>query len=161
MKGLSTLERVILETIGMESLTSEKILRDSGLHPNVCSNLLQSLVMRGFLKTNGVTYQINKHIPESIKEEVNSNESKHAESLEMIEALLEIENNKLFRLQKIALDERDLKIFHAMLVNLDSFLKESHQKSSSIIALKNRQVIFWGYASFEKLMNQLVAGGMR
>jgi len=161
MKGLSTLERVILETIGMESLTSEKILRDSGLHPNVCANLLQSLVMRGFLKTNGVIYQINKHISESIKEEVNSNDSKHAESLEMIEAILEIEKNKLFRLQKIALDEKDLKIFHAMLLNLDSFLKEAHIKSSSMIAIKNRQVIFWGYASLEKLMNQLVVGGPR
>jgi hypothetical protein len=161
MKGLSTLERVILETIGMESLTSEKILRDSGLHPNVCSNLLQSLVMRGFLKTNGVAYQINKKIPELMMEEVNSKDSKHAESLEMIEAILEIENNKFFRLQKIALDEKDLKIFHAMLLNLDSFLKEAHQKSSSLIAFKNRQVVFWGYTSLERLMNQLVAGGPR
>ena len=62
---------------------------------------------------------------------------------------------------KFDLDEKDLKIFHAMLLHLDSFLKEAHIKSSSMIAIKNRQVIFWGYASLEKLMNQLVVGGGR
>jgi hypothetical protein len=161
MKGLSTLERIILESIDTQELTHQQILSVSGLHPNVCTNLLQALVMRGFLRTNGLTYHINKAIPESLKDEVNCKESKHAESLEMIEATIDLEKERLFRLQKIALDEKDLKIFHAMLINLDSFLKEAHKKSQKDIPLKKRQVIFWGYSEVENLMNQLIMGGER
>lgn len=161
MKGLSTLERIILETISTKELSHQQIISESGLHPNVCSNLLQALVMRGFLRTNGLTYHINKNIPESLKEDVNCKESKHAESLEIIEATIDLENHRYFRLQKIALDDKDLRIFHAMLVNLDSFLKEAHQKSQREIPLKDRQVIFWGYAQVDTLMNQLVMGGVK
>ncbi len=161
MKGLSTLERIILETISTKDLNHQQIISDSGLHPNVCTNLLQALVMRGFLRTNGLTYHINKNIPESLKEDVNCKESKYAESLEMIEATIELEDHRYFRLQKIALDDKDLKIFHAMMVNLDSFLKEAHQKSQREIPLKNRQIIFWGYAQVNNLMNQLISGGER
>ena len=158
MKGLSTIERLILETLGTKNLTHQAIISESGLHPNVCLNLLQALVMRGFLKTDGLSYQINKNISEQLKIEVNNLESKHAESLEMIEATLDLDQNRYFRMQKIALDEKDLKLFHAMMINLDLFLIEANKKSNEKIPLKKRQIIFWGHAQVNHVMNQLIMG---
>jgi len=158
MKGLSTIERLILETLGTKNLTHQTIISESGLHPNVCLNLLQALVMRGFLRTDGLSYQINKNISEQLKIEVNNLESKHAESLEMIEATLDLDQNRYFRMQKIALDEKDLKLFHAMMINLDLFLIEANKKSNEKIPLKKRQIIFWGHAQVNHVMNQLIMG---
>jgi hypothetical protein len=58
--------------------------------------------------------------------------------------------------QKIALDQRDEKIFKAMLWNLESFLKDAHQKSRSHIPVKNRKIIFWALGDVQKVVGELI-----
>lgn len=158
MKGLSSLERVVLECIGNENLNYEEIQSTSGLQENVCFNILQALIIRGILKIESSKYKINPSIPKLVMEEINGIEAKKAESLELIEAVLDLTSERHFRFQKIAMDSRDEKIFIAMLSNLDSFLKDAHSKAKNNIPIKERKVIFWGMGQVEHLLNQTIGG---
>lgn len=158
MRGLSSLERVILESIGMDSLTYDEVQAQSGLQENVCFNILQALIIRGILKCSGNKYTINENISPLMMEEINGLEARKAESLEIMEAVLEQNTDKIFRFQKVAMDSRDEKIFKAMLSNLESFLKDAHKKAQSSVPLKNRQVVFWGMGEVQGLMNQVMTG---
>jgi cyanate lyase len=158
MKGLSSLERVILESIGKKSMVYEEIQEHSGLHENVCFNVLQALIIRGLVSTDGVRYKASENISPLMMEEINGLEAKQAESLEFIEAVVEQKAGRIFRFQKIALDSRDEKIFVAMLSNLESFLLDAHKKVQASTPMKDRKVIFWGMGEVKGLMSQIVAG---
>lgn len=158
MKGLSSLERIILESIGKKALSYEEIQIQTGLHENVCYNVLQALVIRNLVKTDGVNYRISDSLSPLMMEEINGVEAKLAESLELIEAVVEQKEDRVFRFQKIAMDARDEKIFLAMLSNLDSFLADAHKKAQSTVPMKERKVVFWGVGEVKNLMTQIVAG---
>ena len=158
MKGLSSLERIILESIGKKALSYEEIQIQTGLHENVCYNVLQALVIRSIVKTDGVNYKISDSLSPLMMEEINGVKAKLAESLELMEAVVEQKEDRVFRFQKIAMDARDEKIFLAMLSNLDSFLADAHKKAQSTVPMKERKVVFWGVGEVKNLMNQIVAG---
>lgn len=160
MKGLSSLERIILEGLGKQTMVYEEILNQTGLQENVCFNVLQALVIRSLVTTDGVRYRISDRLSPLMLEEINGTEAKQAESLEMIEAIIE-QQDKLFRFQKVAMDERDHKIFVAMLSNLESFLADANKKAKGSTALKDRKVVFWGIGEVKSVMNQIVHGGQR
>lgn len=158
MRGLSSLERVILECIGKQSFTYEEIKNQSGLHENVCFNVLQALIIRGILATDGVQYRVSEALSPLMLEEINGRDAKEAECLELIEAVVEQKTNSLFRFKKVAMDQRDEKIFLAMLSNLECFLADAHKKAEATIPLKERKVVFWGVGQVQSLMSQLVTG---
>lgn len=158
MKGLSSLERIVLECIGKGTLTYEEVQTQTGLHENVCFNILQALIIRSILSTDGVRYRISENLSPLMLEEINGMEAKIAESLEMIEAIVENKAQRVFRFQKVAMDTRDEKIFLAMLSNLESFLIDAHKKAQSSTPLKERKVVFWGVGDVQSLMNQIVMG---
>lgn len=158
MKGLSSLERIVLECIGKKTLSYEEIQTQTGLHANVCFNILQALIIRSILKTDGFMYRISENISPLMMEELNGEEAKQAESLEMIEAVVSQTSSRTFRFQKVAMDERDEKIFLAMLSNLESFLNDAHKKAQSSVPLKERKVVFWGMGQVQGLMNQIIGG---
>jgi hypothetical protein len=158
MKGLSSLERIILECIGKNALPFQTIQDQTGLYENVCFNLLQALIIRGILVTDGKLYMISNGLSDLMLREINGDQAKTAESLELIESVLELKTDRVFRFQKIAMDARDEKIFLAMLSNLESFLSDAHKKSQASIPLKERKVVFWGIGEVQELMQQMVMG---
>ncbi len=158
MRGLSSLERVILECIGKQALNYDDVQNQSGLQENVCFNILQALIIRGILKTEGSLYKVSETISPLMMEEINGYEARKAESLELIEAVVDQNSERIFKFSKIAMDSRDEKIFIAMLSNLESFLKDAHVKAQSSVPLKDRKVVFWGMGDVQKLMNQVIVG---
>lgn len=158
MKGLSSLERSVLECLGKQKLGYDEIQKQTGLHENVCFNILQALIIRGILKTDGARYSVSDNLSPLVLEEMNGREARQAESLEMIEAVLEQKEGRVFRYQKIAMEPRDEKIFLAMLSNLESFLLDAHKKAQSSVPLKERKVIFWGVGEVQSLMSQIIRG---
>jgi hypothetical protein len=158
MKGLTSLERVIVESLGKQGLPFEKIQEQTGVQENVCFNLIQALIIKGIISFDKNIYKINPNISPLIIEEINGKDAKREESLELIEAIIEMNSERIYRLQKVALDEKDEKIFKAMLYNLESFLKEANQKSQSTLTLKNKKIVFWGMSDVQKVINQIVVG---
>lgn len=158
MKGLSSLERIILESLGKQVLVYEDIQMQTGLRENVCYNVLQALIIRGLVSTDGARYRIAETLSPLMMEEINGKEAKQAESLEMIEAVVGQKDERVFRFQKIAMDSRDEKIFVAMLSNLESFLADAHKKAQATVPMKDRKVVFWGMGDVKNLMTQIVMG---
>lgn len=158
MKGLSSLERVVLECIGTQSISYDNIQYQSGLQENVCFNIIQALVIRGILRLENAKYKISESISPLMMEEINGLDARKAESLEMIEAMIEQQDDRIFRYKKIAMDPRDEKIFAAMLLNLESFLRDAHLKAEKSVPIKDRKVIFWGMGDVSKVMKQVMVG---
>lgn len=158
MKGLSSLERSVLECLGKKSLSYEEIQYQSGLHENVCFNIIQALIIRGIIATDGARYRLSENLSPLMLEEINGTEAKLAESLELIEAVLDQPANRNFKFAKIAMDSRDEKIFLAMLSNLEAFLLDAHRKAEATVPLKSRKVVFWGVGEVNGLMNQMIRG---
>ncbi len=158
MKGLSSLERVVLESIGKEILGYEEIRLQAGLLENVFHNVLQALIIRGLISTDGRKYQIAQIISPLILEEINGKLAKEAEYLELIEAVIHQKPKKVFHLKKVAMDSKDEKIFGALLYNLESFLTDAHKKAEKSTSIKERKVIFWGMSNVESLMTQIISG---
>lgn len=158
MKGLSSLERIILESIGKGVLVYEEIQKQSGLNENVCYNIIQALIIRGLVKTDGIKYRISESLSPLIIEEINGKEAKEAEYVELMEAVVDLQGDRVFRLQKIAMDSRDEKIFVAMLSNLESFLADAHKKAHASVSVKDRKVVFWGMGNIDKIITQIVTG---
>jgi len=158
MKSLSSLERTILECIGSSKMTYGEVQYQAGLHENVCFNLLQALLIRGFLKCEDGKYRINSEISNQIIEEVNGYDAKNSEYLELIESILNNKVERVFQMKKIALGPEDERIFNAMLSNLETFLNDSHRKSKSTTPMKNRKVIFWGMGEVQKMMGMIATG---
>ena len=159
MRGLSTLERLILECIGNQTVKFDMIKGQTGIQENVCFNLIQALIIRGVICYEKSGYRINPSISPLMMDEINGSDARKSETLELMEAVLEQKNQSSFKFQKIAMDERDEKIFYAMLSNLESFLKDAHKKAQATIPLKERKVIFWGTGHMNHLMKQVIAGG--
>ena len=158
MKGLSSLERIVLECLGRSQMTYEEIQSQTGLHENVCFNILQALVIRSLVRTDGVRYRIADDLSPLMMEEINGMDAKIAESLEMMEAVIEQQEGRVFRFQKVAMDSRDEKIFLAMLSNLESFLADANKKAQSLTPIKDKKVVFWGVGNVHSLMNHIVIG---
>ena len=158
MKGLSSLERAVLECLGKKSLTYDEVQFQSGLHENVCFNILQALIIRGIIATDGMRYRISDNLSPLIQEEINGMNAKLAESMEIIEAVLEQPEGRNFKFAKIAMDSRDEKIFLAMLSNLETFLLDAHKKAEPMVPLKDRKVVFWGVGEVSTLMHQMIRG---
>jgi hypothetical protein len=156
MKGLSALERIVIECVGTKGMRYEEIQRQSGLQENVCFNIIQALIIRGILKSSEGKYFLNEMISPLMLEELNGIEARKAESLELIEALVGQESDRYFRFQKIAMDARDEKIFLAMLSNLEAFLRDAHLKAQHLVPMKERKVVFWGVGDVQKLLTQVM-----
>ena len=146
MKGLSVLERVIMESLGNKELCFGDVVNETGLEESICFGVLQSLLVQGLIKITAGSYSINPHIPQERLLQLNGREAKKIESLEMIEDIVSNDHQNNFLFNKVALDEKDEKILLAMLKNIELFLKESNQKSQNRIKTKDRKIIFWGVA---------------
>lgn len=76
MKSLSSLERTVLECLGKQSLLYTDIQEQSGLHENVCFNIIQALIIRGIIHTDGVRYKIKETLSPLMLEEINGVEAR-------------------------------------------------------------------------------------
>jgi hypothetical protein len=156
MSKLTAIERIVIESIGSQKLPFEEIISKSGLQNNVCFNILQALLIKGFLKIENGSYNLNPHFSTSMNNDLHDKENKKNEFTEFVEAIVNIESEKILCFEKVALSERDEKIFKAMLWNLESFLKDAHSKAVPSMPLKNRKVIFWGMGQVDQLIGEIL-----
>ena len=114
---ITSIERFILETLESRQMSYEEIRNECGLKDNVCFNTLQALVIKNIISTNGAYYMINKNISKESINQINHPLHKAQESSELFDSFL-LTSKESFILTKVALNEKDQKIFNAMLTNL-------------------------------------------
>src|SRR5690606_17623443 len=153
---ITSIERFVLETIDNKQMSYDEIKNECGLKDNVCFNTLQALVIKNIVTTNGATYTINKNISSENISKINHPIHKAQESSELVESFL-LTSKDAFVLSKVALNEKDQKIFRAMLKNLEDFINDCHKSNKKNISYKDRSFIFWGMTKNQHLINE-VAG---
>lgn len=151
---ITSIERFILETLENKQMTFEEIKQESGLKENVCFNTLQALVIKNIVITNGAFYMINKSIGKDQLHQINHPLHKAQESSELFDHFL-MTSKEAFILTKVALDEKDKKIFKAMLTNLESFINDCHNKNKKFTSYKDRTFVFWGMTQNNNLINEV------
>ncbi len=156
MKTLSTLERAVLETVNRSALTYDEIQHQTGLHENVCFNIIQALIIRGILSTDGMKYKVNANLSPAMKVLISGLDSQdNEEALELIEAV-QTAPGATFKISKLAMDSRDHKIFMAMLSNLETFLLDAHKKAERVTPMKDRKIVFWGVSDVQSTMSEIL-----
>jgi hypothetical protein len=158
MKSLSSLERNVLECINGKKLSFHEVQYQSGLNESICFNIIQALLIRGLLKCESGKYRINEELSPVILDEVNGMNAKDAEYLELVESVIYNKFGRNFSLKKIALLPEDEKLFSAMMCNVESFLKEAHERAEKTIPMKERKVVFWGMGEVQRMLGLIATG---
>lgn len=157
MKGLSTIERVILEALDTKNKSLKEIQQETGLSENMTFNLLQALIIRGLVGYEAQGYHIGKHIPLDVVKSLNSDISKKLEALELITSMIETPRDEEFKMRKVYLEGADEKIFKSLLIQMESLINEASKKKKG--TLKESKVVFWAYDSYGSLIQRMVQEG--
>lgn len=154
MKGLSTIERIVLEALDTNNKSLKEIQQETGLTENMTFNLLQALIIRGLVGYESSGYHLGRHIPAEIITNLNSESSKKLEALELITSMIESPQDEVLKLRKVYFDGSDEKIFKSLLIQLESLINEASKKKKG--TLKESKVIFWAYDSYSSLIQRMV-----
>lgn len=152
MKGLFIHERVILESLSKTPLDFEALQRKTGLQEDMSFRIIQGLIIKGLIQNENGQLRLSHKIPEEQLEELNGPEARKLESFEFIEKIIQKNSRDHFQLQRYALSKSEEKILRAMIYNLESFLKECHQKNHKTIQVKDHTLFFWGLESVDFLL---------
>lgn len=156
---ISPLERIVLESIQKQENTSERIGEDTNIQPAILQNIIQALVVKGLITNHHGNYSINKNLSEMIKFSVKNKENLILECNEMVRSSIKLSlkngKDKGFHLKKMALNESQKKLLHAMLYNINSFLEDCHQENKKM-KTKDLTVIFWGQNTYDEITQNIM-----
>lgn len=142
MNSLTSIERIVLESISAESKSFKEILIATDLSPRLVLNILNALTLRGILTQSNGCFQANDHIPKEAQRVINGPDSHKSEAMEMIESLLEANENCL-RLKKAFISDRDKTILSGMFKGIEDFIKTlPHAPKGTPIS--EYSLIVWG-----------------
>jgi CRISPR/Cas system CMR subunit Cmr4 (Cas7 group RAMP superfamily) len=158
MSPLITPERLTLEILSEKPRTLNELSLELGMSLSVCQSILQTLKAYDLITTNGVIYRIHPDYNQQYLKTINESSAKRFECIEMLESMVMQKNESKIRLRKISMDERDEKIFHALLNNLESFLQEAEKKALKKRPMHERRVVVWGSAAVSEIMDGFFRG---
>lgn len=121
MSGLTSIERLVLESIGQSPKEIPALMQDTRLELRFLSNILHALTLRSFIVRTAIGYELNHHLPELERAKLNEFSSKKTEAVELISGLLASEESPL-RLKKVAMSDKDRSILKALLKNVENFV---------------------------------------
>jgi len=152
MKGLIIHERIILESLSKTPLDFQSLQKKTGLQEDMSFRIIQGLIIKGLIQNEGGKLSLCQKISDEELNQLNGPEARKLESLEFIEKIVRHGPGKDFKIARFALTRHDEKIFRAMIYNLESFLKDCHQKNKKGIPVKEQTLVFYGLGSVETLM---------
>jgi len=156
MLPITSLERNILELLNNSSFSLHEISSKTGYEKHLTLKILRDLIEKKLVTFDGIKFSTVPTIPEETIKIINSPEVILSETMEYIETIIENKKSNLFHFKKIILSESDEKIFNAMLVNLEIFLKNSQNKKSSSKDIKDQKVVFWGMGKMDSISKQMI-----
>ncbi len=154
MNHLTSIERLLLESVSNGPKKITEIMMDTGLELKLVANLLNALTIRGFVSQMNEGYITNQRIPAGELQEINKNESRAKEAVELIEGIT-LHSSQKMHLRKAWVNERDRKILGALLKNLDDFIK-TLPPAPRDARLQDFSIIVWGEEKYGTLINHLI-----
>ena len=157
---LSSLERIVLESIGRGKTEAFAIGEDTSLSPGVVQEILLQMTENNLIQQNDNKY--------SLKSEHLSSLDIKSEVKEMAETLItSCLKNKIHHgegaqksnlgLQKVWMTEGEEKIFRAMLTNIETYLNNLKKQNIAFPSkLSEQKVIFWGVSDYYAITQEML-----
>lgn len=121
MSGITTIERLVLESLGQSSKEIPSLMQDTKLELRFLANILHALTLRGLVIRTNEGYSLNHKIIETMTEEINNFTVKKTEVTELISGLL-TEKDSPLKLKKVSLSDRDRTILRGLIKNVENFV---------------------------------------
>lgn len=154
MYGLTTIERLVLESLGQGPKEIPQLMADTRLELRFLANVLHALTLRGhiILVSNG--YAINPRLPEEEKRALNSFEAKKEEAMELVGGLFNPGPSGI-RLRKAWMSDKDRTMLRALLKGIEDFIQglPSAPKDSATHAWS---VVVWGEDRYGAIIDRLI-----
>jgi hypothetical protein len=147
---ITCIERYVIESIGKNSLTMLEIEKSTGLKKDLLNLLIQEFLASDILNYDRARYSLNF---KNYKKSVRNKEHLSSEVAQIVESCFLAEESQ-FHLKKIHLNERDEKIFNALVKNVEHFLESVEVTNQNI---KEKQVFFWGGGNYENICNNILS----
>jgi hypothetical protein len=151
MKGFTTLERVIIDSIHKRKSTIPEMKEDTGIDLHIINNILQALILKGLVQQKHSEYSLTSHLPVKVVDHLNSFEAKKFEAQDLLNQIIQPENSSNVKVKKYFLNEKDNKILQALLINLETFLDEA-TKTNKQIKSRDMNVMFWATGNYSDVI---------
>jgi hypothetical protein len=153
MSGITTVERIVLESLGQAPKDIPRLMADTRLELRFLANVLHALTLRGLVVQDGAGYACNRHLPAAEIEEMNAPLHRRGEALELLGGLLGGENR--MRVQKAWMTDKDRTILRALLKNVEDFVKNLPAPPKGA-ATHTWSVVAWGEDQYGAVLNRLL-----
>jgi predicted transcriptional regulator len=152
MKELLLLERAVLESVAGGNNSLVEVAIDCQLDESITRTILSRLIKRGLICFDG-TYKILKNDIAYVN--INRTEARQAEVNELVETLVNSyfdQSGTLLKVQKVALNAKEEKIFNSLLNSLEIFIRDI-QKEKRKVKTSDQKVVLWGATNYGELIS--------
>ncbi len=157
---LTTLERVVLESLNKSPKNIHQLVEDTGIKIKVIQNITQSLIAKEILEQQNTFFQITKISQKMLKELIKDKNSIKAEIQELIDYSLHLslkENRGSFSLQKVSLSDKNEKIINSMFQEIKNYISQVTEKQQTSMT-KKENIIFWGSNKYSDILEHISSG---
>ncbi len=153
MSGITTVERIVLESLGQSPKDIPRLMADTRLELRFLANVLHALTLRGFVVQDGAGYACNRHLAAAQQEEVDGARHRREEALELVGGLLGAENR--LRVHKAWMTEKDRTILRALLKNIEEFVTNLPAPPKGA-ATHTWSVVVWGEDQYGAVLDRML-----
>lgn len=147
---ITCIERYVIESIGNESLSLPEIEESTGLKLDLLNLLIQNFLASAIIKYEKGKYSLNFS---NYQKSLADKEQISVEVGQIVESCFK-DSESQFHLKKMHLNERDEKIFNALVSNVENFLASIKFTNKNI---KEKKVFFWGGGNYENICNNILS----
>ena len=156
MQVLTSVERIVLESIGRSPKGISELMRDTRLELKFLANILHALSLRSYIVLKEDGYHPNKYLPEEELLLLNDETAVRHEALELIEGLAQAKGKKL-GVRKAWVSERDRAILKALLKNVEDFMLNLPPAPKEA-AIHDYTLVVWGEDFYGPTIQRLIGG---
>lgn len=159
MKGLLTVERMVLESVAMGNEKISVISKDTKLSEMFVRTILSNLKEHGLVLYRNGKVSLNKNNQNLVA--FNQTQNVKHEVKDLFNSLVENyffdkEPEQILKMQKIWLTDLEFKILKSMMDNIQSYIvsiRKDRLLNPEEEVLAEQRVIFWGADSYTNLIN--------
>lgn len=149
--NINLIERLVLESLQNKPKTALEIHICTSLETKIIQGVLESLISKNIVTIGELKYLINKNISDEIRKELNNPMDIKIELAEILNSTFNLrEESSVLKLKKVHMNEKEEKLFHGLLYNMESFLTGLEKKQEN---LSKQKVFFWGGGNYGKIIN--------
>jgi len=154
MQSITSIERLVLESLAISSKDLKSLMLDTRLELRFLANILHALTLRGLIVLTPEGYAINRNISPSEVTEVNSESARRLEARELLAGMNSAQEMKL-RMRKAWVSEKDKTILRAMLKNVEDFMRTLPEAPKGT-PLHEYTLVVWGEDQYGPIIQRLI-----